>query len=121
MINTLLSENIIIVASAGNNIGQEVDYPAKYTNVISVGSIDENGEIDILGSQGKIDVYAPGKNIVTTSKNGKYETVRGTSFSAAYVTGILANGISNGMINKNTNNENIIQQSINYLKTNHPK
>ena len=44
MINTLLSENIIIVASAGNNIGQEVDYPAKYTNVISVGSIDKNGK-----------------------------------------------------------------------------
>lgn len=119
MINTLLSKNIIIVASAGNNIGQEVDYPARYTNVISVGSIDENGEIDILGSQGKIDIYAPGKNIVTTSKNGKYETVRGTSFSAAYVTGILAKAISNGMIDKKTNNQNNIQQSMKYLKTNY--
>lgn len=100
MINILLSEHKIVIASAGNNIGGEVDFPARYTGVISVGSINVNGTIDALASEGKIDAYALGSEIITTSRNGNYETVRGTSFSAAYVTGALAKVISSKEINE---------------------
>lgn len=100
MINMLLSEHKIVIASAGNNIGGEVDFPARYAGVISVGSINVNGKIDALASEGKIDAYAPGSEIITTSRNGNYETVRGTSFSAAYVTGALAKVISSKEINE---------------------
>ncbi len=100
MINILLSEHKIVIASAGNNIGGKVDFPAGYTGVISVGSINLNGKVDALASEGKIDAYAPGNEIITTSRNGNYETVRGTSFSAAYVTGALAKGISSKEINE---------------------
>ncbi|WP_182917196.1 S8 family serine peptidase [Bacillus sp. PK3_68] len=61
MIDLLVSEGIIIVAASGNNLGQEVDYPARYPNVISVGSIDKDGNIDTLSAQGKIDVLLQGK------------------------------------------------------------
>lgn len=100
MINILLSEHKIVIASAGNNIGGKVDFPAGYTGVISVGSINLNGKVDALASEGKIDAYAPGNETITTSRNGNYETVRGTSFSAAYVTGALAKGISSKEINE---------------------
>lgn len=118
-IDMLLSQNIIVVASAGNNLGQEVDFPAGYTDVISVGSIDLNGKVDVLASTGKIDVYAPGKEIITTSSNGSYETVRGTSFSAAYITGELAKAISTEEINRQNNN--CIEKTIEYLIKRFPK
>jgi hypothetical protein len=115
MIDLLVSEGIIIVAASGNNLGQAVDYPARYPNVISVGSIDKDGNIDILSAQGKIDVFAPGKDILTTSMSGGYETVRGTSFSTAFITGALVNGLSNEDINTNFDDD-IFKQSLKYLK-----
>lgn len=111
MIDLLVSEGIIIVAASGNNLGQEADYPARYPNVISVGSINKDSSIDILSAQGKVDVFAPGKEIFTTSMSGDYETVRGTSFSTAYITGTLVNGLSNGDINT----DDPFEQSIHYL------
>lgn len=115
MIDLLVSEGIIIVAASGNNLGQEADYPARYRNVISVGSIDKDGNVDILGAQGKIDVFAPGKDIFTTSMSGGYEKVRGTSFSTAYITGALVNGLSNGDINTSFDDD-IFEQSMQYLR-----
>ena len=43
--------------------------------------------------------------------SGDYETVRGTSFSTAYITGTLVNGLSNGDINT----DDPFEQSIHYL------
>lgn len=113
-IDLLVSKGIIIVSAAGNNLGQEADYPAKYPNVLSVGSIDKDGNVDVLSAQGKIDVFAPGKDILTTSSSGGYETVRGTSFSAAYITGTLVTALSNDEIKRNIDEE-VTKQSIDYL------
>lgn len=84
-------KGIIIVASAGNNIGLEVDYPARYQEVISVGAINSDLSWYNLSSKGKIDFVAPGIEIIAPNNNGGYESFSGTSFSTAYVTASIAN------------------------------
>lgn len=87
---------ILFVCAAGNdgrNIDQEPYYPASFDlpNIISVGSINSDGEISSFSNYGStVDVLAPGENIYSTIPEGKYYSFSGTSMSAAYVTGVAA-------------------------------
>jgi subtilisin family serine protease len=99
-------KNITVVAAAGNNIGGEIQYPAAYDNVISVGSLNEKKEEDILNPEGNIDFLAPGIDIYTTAINGDYHTVRGSSFATAYITGILSNALTSRDVSKYDSLEN---------------
>lgn len=103
----------LIVAAAGNNNKNTDDtrhYPSSFTdtydNVISVGASDSNDERSnwngfsnlwgLLGSSksnyGKttVDIFAPGTDIYSTLRNGKYGEMSGTSMAAPYVTGVAA-------------------------------
>ncbi|MCM3162696.1 S8 family serine peptidase [Metabacillus litoralis] len=62
-----LSKGIIIVASAGNEGESENFYPAAYEGVIGVGSIDLKGNIMGTPNLNNIDIFAPGKDILTTT------------------------------------------------------
>ncbi|MDV8110399.1 S8 family serine peptidase [Bacillus sp. BAU-SS-2023] len=99
-INYAVQKNIIIVASAGNRYGLNTDYPAKYENVISVGSIDSNLELSKFNPDGKIDFLAPGEKILSTCNMGEYKLYTGTSFSAPFVTGIIGRYLSASNIKK---------------------
>lgn len=83
---------IIIVASAGNYMDGDTLYPAKYDEVICVGSKGKDGEIISPRNIGDNSViYAPGENIVTIATEQKdYFGATGTSFSTAIVTGMVA-------------------------------
>jgi subtilisin family serine protease len=81
---------IIIVASSGNNYIRDVDYPAKYENVISVGSIDKEHKRVKFSPKGKIDFVAPGRDILSTNNKNGYSLFEGTSYSAAFITGLIA-------------------------------
>lgn len=96
-ISYAISKGSIVVASAGNDGNNIYNYPASYNDVISVGSIDNKLKVsDFSQHNNKVDVIAPGENILTTSywihdRNGNdYSFVDGTSFSAPYVSGIAA-------------------------------
>lgn len=84
---------ITMVASAGNN-GEDsglIEYPAIYPETIAVSAVDEYDNFASFSSYGsEIDLTAPGVNILSTYKNGFYETMYGTSMSAAHVTGTVA-------------------------------
>lgn len=90
-IDYAVDNNIIVVAAAGNTLGFSADYPAKYKNVISVSSVNKQMERDKFAAKGKIDFVAPGVDIPVLTPTKKIITVSGTSFSAAYVSGIIAN------------------------------
>lgn len=92
----------LMVCAAGNagndNDGSLSAYPASYDldNIISVGAIDDNLEQwvgdDFSSNYGQtsVDLFAPGKNIVSTYKDGGYNIDSGTSFAAPFVTGVAA-------------------------------
>ncbi|MGG1397302.1 S8 family serine peptidase [Bacillus salipaludis] len=92
-ITAALEKGITIVASAGNDGVERYSYPASYDGVLSVGSINEQHEVSIFSNYNdKIFLTAPGENILTASNLGVggYKIVNGTSFSAAYISGIMA-------------------------------
>ncbi|WP_432406921.1 S8 family serine peptidase [Wukongibacter sp. M2B1] len=88
-----INENLVIVAAAGNegHVKNEIQYPASFPSVISVGSIDNNEEISYFSNYNSaVDVVAPGEGIFTTDINGRYSEMDGTSFSSPFVAGICA-------------------------------
>ncbi|MDX2007577.1 MAG: S8 family serine peptidase [Meiothermus sp.] len=89
---------VYVVAAAGNR-GGSLDFPAaNATNsdrLISVGSVDGNGNRSSFSNSGTaLEFMAPGENIVTAYPESRVATVRGTSFAAPLVSGILALAMS---------------------------
>jgi subtilisin len=83
---------VVIVASSGND-GKSgyVDYPARFTQTISVGAIDKSGKIAPFSNRGKrIDVLAPGERVLSTWPHRRYHEMSGTSMATSHVTGIIA-------------------------------
>ncbi|MCP4298802.1 MAG: S8 family serine peptidase [Proteobacteria bacterium] len=84
-----------IVFAAGNGSGKITPQgsEAAIENVITVGSSGRDGRKLKFSNYGKyIDVYAPGRNIITTNRSlkKKYIAFSGTSASASIVTGLIA-------------------------------
>ncbi|XP_012877665.1 PREDICTED: proprotein convertase subtilisin/kexin type 9-like [Dipodomys ordii] len=88
----------VLVAAAGNFQSNACAYsPASSPEVITVGAVDFQDQPLILGPLGTnygscVDIFAPGKNIVSASKdcNVCYAMQSGTSQAAARVAGIAA-------------------------------
>jgi hypothetical protein len=90
-VNYAISKGVVIVAAAGNNGAEGALYPAAYPNVIAVGSADPNLQHSSFSNYGsQIDTWAPGRDILTTKRDGSYGLVSGTSFAAAHVAGAEA-------------------------------
>ena len=81
---------MILVASSGNT-SSNTQYPARYQEVISVGSVNGTGNVsDFSANDEYVDVYAPGEGIITTGIINGYVTSEGTSLSAPHVTAAAA-------------------------------
>lgn len=85
------AKGAICVASSGN-LGKEMKvYPASYSYVMGVGSVnftDRRSPFSNWG--GSARTSAPGEALVTTYPGGHYAAVWGTSFSTALVSGAAA-------------------------------
>lgn len=96
--NALKDYSGLFIASAGNddndNDGEYHHYPSDYDlpNIISVGSIDKNGEKSNFSNYGaaSVDVFAPGSSIYSTLSDNGYGLLWGTSMAAPHVTGVAA-------------------------------
>ena len=95
-INYADRKGVICVASAGNEGLNRLVYPAAYGNVISVGSVDQQGQQSSFTNFGPdlVRVAAPGEALITTYPGNHYAAAWGTSFSSAIVAGIVADLLS---------------------------
>ena len=80
---------IIMVSSAGN--GSTIQYPAKFSSVIAVGSVNSSMEKSSASATGQeLEFVAPGENVFSTMLIGGYSAMSGTSIAAPHVTGAAA-------------------------------
>lgn len=83
--------DILVVGAAGNDGSDTLYYPASYDNVVKVTAINESNIITNFSTYGnKVDFAAPGIRIKTTTLNGDFITVRGTSIAAPFVSSVAA-------------------------------
>jgi subtilisin family serine protease len=86
------SRDIVMVAAAGNAGPKSPPlYPAANPNVIGVSATDNQDALFAASNRGDyVAVAAPGVDVFLPVPDGKYQMLSGTSFSAAYVSGVVA-------------------------------
>lgn len=84
----------LVVFAAGNygSSGPVMDYPGNFhDDIVAVGSITSTGNRSNFSGYGtRLDVVAPGSNILSTTPNNNTSSFDGTSMAAPHVTGTVA-------------------------------
>lgn len=118
------ANNVVLVASAGNDNSYVLHYPSSFDEVISVAASEENYNKASFSAYGvTVDLYAPGVNILTTSRLGQgsqefgndYMYANGTSFSAPIVASIASILIAKNPTLSNEDLRGILVSSTRYF------
>jgi hypothetical protein len=91
-VNATAAKGVVMVAASGNAGAKSPPlYPAANAKVIAVSATDAQDKLFAPSNRGSyIAVAAPGADIFLPVPDGKYQMMSGTSFSAAYISGIAA-------------------------------
>ena len=91
-ISATAARGIVMIAASGNAGPKSPPlYPAANANVIAVSATDAQDRLFAASNRGgHIAVAAPGVDIFLPAPDEKYQMTSGTSFSAAYVSGLVA-------------------------------
>ena len=93
-IKKAIKRRIVVVAAAGNAAGDSdtsVMFPASVPGVISVGAVDQNGDVASFSATLDVDIWAGGDGVITGGHypEGWYWSW-GTSYAAPHVTATVA-------------------------------
>lgn len=94
--NSAYNAGVLVVAAAGNSgtaAGNTecIGYPARYASVMAVGSVTSGNTRSSFSSTGStLEIVAPGSDIYSTTYNGSYGTMSGTSMACPHVAGVAA-------------------------------
>lgn len=90
VINYAYSKGIVIVAAAGNDNSDIESFPAAYSNVISVASLDADDKRSSFSTYGTwVDISAPGRGILSTVPFDDYASFSGTSMATPLTASVL--------------------------------
>ena len=85
-------EKFLVVVAAGNDTQTLAAYPAKYTrklrNMLSVTSVNREGNLTSFGNIGEVDMATFGVDMVSTYLGDGYIMANGTSASAPLISGL---------------------------------
>lgn len=86
------AKGIVMVAAAGNAGATSPPlYPAANPHVIAVSATDARDQLLPASNRGNyVAIAAPGADVFLPVPSGKYQMMSGTSFSAAYISGLAA-------------------------------
>jgi serine protease len=83
------AQGIVVLAAAGNDNNENPSYPASYSHVISVASLDDNDSKSSFSTYGtSVDISAPGRGILSTIPTNQYASFSGTSMATPLVASI---------------------------------
>lgn len=110
---TRAAKSCVLIAAAGNSGPRlnTIDYPAIYDECISVGAICRDMSIAPFSSRGsKVDIVAPGDDILSCYPPTGMARLSGTSFAAPMVAGVIALMLATG---KYATKDDIIKELYN--------
>ncbi len=83
----------LVICAAGNNGSRGVSYPAGYDETVAVSALDQNENLADFSQYGdKIDVAAPGVDVLSAWTTSDYNRISGTSMACPAAAGVAALG-----------------------------
>jgi subtilisin len=94
-------QGVFVIVAIGNEGQGTSRYPGNYPTVLSVGAMDEKGDVADFSSSDKMpppprpsrivpDLVGPGVNIVSCAPGGRYMSMDGTSMATPHLAGLAA-------------------------------
>ncbi len=85
-----MEKGVLVVGIVGNT-GTRVGYFGRWSEVVAVGAVDEEGGVAAFSNRGpEVALVGPGVDIVSQGMGGLPRTASGTSFAAPHVAGVAA-------------------------------